>query len=53
MIPHENYHTRGFNKTRKYKLLVKIINIFYGIDFIKLKIRLILNALKRKASFKH
>lgn len=53
MIPHENYHTRGFNKTRKYKLLVKIINIFYGIDFLRLKIRLLLSALKRKALLRH
>ncbi len=52
MIPHQNYHSRAFDKTKKYTFLKKMIDLVYYIDFLKIKIRLIYNLFKNKLFFK-
>lgn len=52
MIPHRNYHTRQFDKTKKYFLLKKMIDFIYFFDFIEIKVKSSLRYYKNKLMFK-
>jgi hypothetical protein len=48
MISHKNYHTRSFDRTKKYKFLKKIVEIAYHFDFLKIKFMIIPRFIKNK-----